>query len=140
MTIDRWVTDAARRTPDKIALEFGSQEKISYSRFAELIDQVVSAFVHAGVKHGDRIAWYGLNHPDVFVLLFACARLGAIFVPLNWRLAEPEIAAVVANCDPHWVVHDEHFSECAQALLNVQVLSHSVLYSEPSSSIERLAG
>ena len=40
-----------------------------------------------GVGRGDRVAILALNHPDYLVLLYACARLGAMLVPLNWRLA-----------------------------------------------------
>ena len=43
-----------------------------------------------GVGRGDRVAILAANHPDYLVLLYACARLGALLVPLNWRLAVPE--------------------------------------------------
>ena len=61
MTIDRWVTDAARRTPNKIAVEFGAKETLDYSTLALKIDAAVNALERADVKHGDRIAWYGMN-------------------------------------------------------------------------------
>ena len=44
-----------------------------------------------GIGRGDRIAVLATNHPDYLVLLYACARLGAMLVPLNWRLAGPEL-------------------------------------------------
>ena len=43
-----------------------------------------------GVHRGDRVAVLALNAPDYLALLYACARLGAMLVPLNWRLAVPE--------------------------------------------------
>jgi fatty-acyl-CoA synthase len=43
-----------------------------------------------GVGRGDRVAILAANHPDYLVLLYACARLGALMVPINWRLAVPE--------------------------------------------------
>ena len=43
-----------------------------------------------GVVRGDRVAILSANHPDYLVLLYACARLGAMLVPINWRLAVPE--------------------------------------------------
>ena len=123
MTIDRWIIDAANQHPDKVALEFGA-EKIGYAQFAHRVDACVTSFKQANIQHGDRIAWYGLNHPDVFVLLFACARLGAIFVPLNWRLAAPEVAAIVANCEPALLYYDQHFAEQAIALPDVKTFAH----------------
>ncbi len=121
MTIDRWITDAAARAPGKPALVFGG-ETLSYADLAARIDARAGALRRAGVGRGDRIAWYGLNHAEVFVLLFACARLGAMLVPLNWRLAEAEVATIVANCAPRCVLHDDHFAEAAGRLGGVQVL------------------
>jgi len=122
MTIDRWIADAAASDPDRIALIF-EQQTISYAQLSNKISDKAIELVKAGVSHGDRIAWYGLNHPDVFTLLFACAKIGAILVPLNWRLAEPEVAAIVANCTPTLLYYDEHFSEHALALPDVQAIS-----------------
>jgi len=122
MTIDRWITGTATSAPHRIALIF-NQQTISYATFSNKISDTASALKKAGVSHGDRIAWYGLNHPDVFTLLFACAKIGAILVPLNWRLAEPEVAAIVANCTPTLLFYDDHFAEQALALPNVQTIS-----------------
>jgi acyl-CoA synthetase (AMP-forming)/AMP-acid ligase II len=45
---------------------------------------------HRVVKRGDCVAFLGYNSPEMLALLFSCARLGALFMPLNWRLAAPE--------------------------------------------------
>jgi fatty-acyl-CoA synthase len=60
-----------------------------------------------GIEPGDRVAWYGKNEPEFFELLFACARLGAILVPINWRLAPPEVQYVIDNVRPKLVVEEE---------------------------------
>ncbi|MGE0349235.1 class I adenylate-forming enzyme family protein [Hydrogenophaga sp.] len=69
-----------------------------------------------GVKAGDRVAWLGLNHPAQVVLLFALARLGALLVPLNHRLAPAEWAAVLRDCTPTLLVHDEALADAAHTL------------------------
>ncbi len=119
MTIDQWITDAATSTPEQVAIAF-QQQNLTYAEFAARIRERTAALQTAGIHHGDRVAWYGLNHPEVFILLFACARLGAIFVPLNWRLAENEIAAIVDNCAPSLLFHDQHFKHQASALSSDQ--------------------
>ena len=63
-----------------------------------------------GVRPGDRVAWSAGNRPEFFELLFACARLGAILVPINWRLAPPEAAYVVEHCRPRLVVDEARFA------------------------------
>ena len=115
MTIDRWIVDAAAQSPDKIALIFGD-ETIDYKTMASRIDAKTRQLVNAGIRCGDRVAWYGLNHPEVFILLFACARIGAIFVPLNWRLAIPEIAAIVADCSPKILIYTDEFVSQVRAI------------------------
>ena len=59
-----------------------------------------------GVRPGDRVAWREGNRAEFFETLFACARLGAILVPINGRLAPPEIAFIIDHCAPR-VVLDE---------------------------------
>ena len=115
MTIDLWIFEAARKTPNKPAIIFGD-EVLDYQSMANQIEMKAIELSEAGIAHGDRVAWYGLNHPQVFILLFACARIGAIFVPLNWRLAPPELSAIVADCRPKVCIHSEEFSDQALSL------------------------
>jgi fatty-acyl-CoA synthase len=69
-----------------------------------------------GVQPGDRVAWLGYNHELQLVTLVACARLGAVFLPLNFRLAVPELQQVMLDAQPHLLVHDSHHAGTAQAL------------------------
>jgi len=69
-----------------------------------------------GVQQGDRVAWLGFNHELQLVTLVACARLGAIFLPLNFRLAVPELQQVIQNAQPRLLVHDTHHAHTAQSL------------------------
>ncbi len=62
-----------------------------------------------GEASGARIAVLARNHPRQVVLQFACARAGAIFVPLNWRLTQAELAPILADADPAMVFHDADF-------------------------------
>jgi fatty-acyl-CoA synthase len=68
----------------------------------------------AGVRAGDSIGWLALNDPRAIALLRACERLGARFVPLNWRLAAPELAAIVAHAGLQWLWHDEAMRPLAE--------------------------
>jgi fatty-acyl-CoA synthase len=65
------------------------------------------------VQPGDRVAWLGLNHPAQIVLLWALARLQAVFVPLNHRLSPQEWAAVMDDCTPTVLVCDETLQTAA---------------------------
>jgi len=77
-----------------------------------------------GVQSGDRVAWLGFNHELQLVTLVACARLGAIFLPLNFRLAVPELQQVIQDAQPRLLLHDTHHAETVQAL-HGQSLQHT---------------
>src|SRR5687767_11471739 len=88
--------------------------------FADLqvaADTAAAVAWHAwGVRRGDRVAWLGANHPAQLALLFGLARIGAVLLPLNFRLARPELQRVLADCTPGHLVHDAEWSAAAIAL------------------------
>lgn len=88
-----------------------------FGKFWRRVERV-SAHLQAnwGIAPGDRVAWLGFNHELQLVTLVACARLGAVFVPLNFRLAVPELQQVMADAQPRLVVHDSTHAQAAQAL------------------------
>lgn len=100
MDLSDWINCRAVLTPDKPAILFEGGG-ISYAQLAERIDicaQVLAA--QLGIQRGDRVAYLGLNSPELIILLFACARVGAILLPLNWRLAAPEHAQLLQHARP----------------------------------------
>lgn len=64
-----------------------------------------------GVHKGDRVALLSPNHISYFDLLFACGKIGAIFVPINWRLSVPEIEYILQDCSPKVIGYHSHFTE-----------------------------
>jgi fatty-acyl-CoA synthase len=86
---------------------------ISYSRFWNSIEEKTK---NLDVSKGDRVAWLGYNSPEMLVLLFALARLGAILVPLNWRLTAAEHRTILADCSPKWIYSDADFAAHAATL------------------------
>ncbi len=103
--IGTWFARRVRQTPQRPALTF---EGTSWT-FAEMqdrIDRLAKALRSAGVCRGDRVAFLGVNQPAFFELLFAAARLGAIFVPLNFRLTGPELDYIINDAGVHTIVTD----------------------------------
>jgi fatty-acyl-CoA synthase len=109
MDICQWIEQHASRTPERAALRI-QDEDISYGALARRIGQIASALAAYGVEPGERVAWLGLNSPAMLATLFACARVGAIFMPLNWRLAAPEHRAMLRECPPALVIVDDVFA------------------------------
>ncbi|UWU90711.1 class I adenylate-forming enzyme family protein [Bradyrhizobium sp. CB1015] len=96
--------------PDKTAIAFEGK-RLSYAAFAARIERSATALKRElGVGRGDRIAILSLNRPDYLVLLYACARLGAILVPLNWRLAVAEQLFILGDAGAKVLVLEQAFS------------------------------
>lgn len=103
-------------TPDKPAINFEG-ETLSYAIFNQRIEQVARALKsQLGVERGDRVAILSLNRPDHLVLLYACARLGAMLVPLNWRLAVAEQLFILSDAAAKVLVIEHAFEALLPAL------------------------
>ena len=97
MDLSDLIARNAAFTPHKVALRYDGGS-LTYAAFAERIAAAARALKSVlGVGRGDRIAILAANHPDYLVLLYACARLGALLLPLNWRLALPEQLFILAD-------------------------------------------
>ncbi|MEM7801948.1 MAG: long-chain fatty acid--CoA ligase [Chloroflexota bacterium] len=97
MNISTWIDKNAKFSPNKIAIHFQDQS-ISYRELAKQISRVADMLQHhLHIKKGDRVGILSYNRVEYLTLLFACARIGAIYNPLNWRLAVPELTYIVEN-------------------------------------------
>jgi len=88
--IGSWLARRCRRSADKVAVVFQGEE-FTYGELLDRADRLANALVARGVKPGDRVAFLGENQPAYIETLFAVGTVGAIFVPLNTRLAVPEL-------------------------------------------------
>ncbi len=115
MNLSRIVERHAQFSPQTVALHFDGHD-IRYPQLWQRIRHATAALQDAGVSHGDRVAWLGLNDPAMLVMLFALARIGAILLPLNYRLAAAEQAAILDHAGAELLVHDSSHADAARAL------------------------
>ncbi len=96
-----WLENRARITPEAEAIiDAESKKKWSYAQLNQRSTAAAGWLINQGIHKGDRVALFSPNHISYFDLLFACAKIGAIFVPINWRLAEEEIQYILQDCTP----------------------------------------
>jgi fatty-acyl-CoA synthase len=105
-TIGGTVVLNARRVPDREALVAGPEgaQRWTWSQLDAEVGRVAGALEGAGLRHGDRLALMSANRPEVLITTFAALRLGALVVPVNARLAGPEIAHILQDSAPAVIV------------------------------------
>jgi fatty-acyl-CoA synthase len=111
--ISSWIAGWSRRTPGKLAIRFDGDE-ISYAELERRVSRLAGALAErAAIGDGDRVAYLGQNAPELLDLLFACARLGAILVPLSARMPAPELEVVLGNTEPKLLLAEAPFAQTA---------------------------
>ena len=99
-----WPARRARKTPHRTALIHGGTT-LSYAELHTRVTRLAHALRARGIRRGDRVAYLGPNHPSYLETLFAAGVLGAVFVPLNTRLAGPEIGYQLSDSGARALVY-----------------------------------
>jgi fatty-acyl-CoA synthase len=88
----------------------------SYAEADRLTRQLIALLQARDIAPGDRIAWLGKNRDTYFLLYIAAARMGAVMVPIGWRLAPREIAYILSDTEAKLVFADADFVDTAHAV------------------------
>ena len=106
--ICQWIETHADFVPEKLAVRFEGRE-ITYRQLLSQIESTAAILkASRDIGRGDRIAYLGFNSPEMLVLFFACARLGALLLPLNWRLTLSEQTYILENAGVRILVCDDN--------------------------------
>ena len=112
--------------PDKRALLHPRQSCLSYQGrhldngdFALLVEDGARGLLQAGISKGDRVATLMGNCPAFLQLFFACARIGAVLLPLNHQLAAPELARIITDCTPTLLVYGRPWAAAVNDILSL---------------------
>jgi fatty-acyl-CoA synthase len=106
---------AARYTPGRLAATLGEDE-LTFGELDNRTNRTAHVLDGMGVRHGDRIAWWGDTSLEALPIFFALARLGAVFAPVNARLGPDEAAAVIGYARPRLLVVDDAHAEQIQEI------------------------
>ena len=118
MTVGRWIDDRARITPHRVAIDFQG-DAISYLDVARSSLSLAAELHGRGLRKGDRIAVLSDNCPEFVSVVFACAHLGLIVTPINWRLAPAEVAYHLSHAGASLLLFSESRRDLAKAGLEL---------------------
>ena len=101
--------------PDKTALIF-EDRRISYDALNRRVNRAAHGLLQQGLQKGDRMAVLLHNGPEFIELYFACAKSGAVFVPVNNLLTARELVQILSYIRPRFLVFDDDFGEMIRTI------------------------
>jgi fatty-acyl-CoA synthase len=119
-------------SPNKLAvIDAATGATFSYDQLNERATRLANFLrERAGVRSGDRIAVLAMNRTEILEAFFAAAKLTAILVPLNHRLAQPELQYILEDCEPKVLLYENDFAPVAARLRNQLKINHSIPFDE----------
>jgi acyl-CoA synthetase (AMP-forming)/AMP-acid ligase II len=106
VTLSDICSEHRRRYPDKLAVIDGAKRD-TWPQFDDRVNRAARVLADRGVGRGDRVLWLAQTSSRFLELMLACARLGAIICPANWRQSAEEFAFVIDDFDPKVIVWQE---------------------------------
>nr|WP_249310280.1 long-chain fatty acid--CoA ligase [Bacillus sp. FJAT-49736] len=107
-------------TPNKTAIiDVTNDTSLAYCDIDNRSDRWLTFFEERNIGRGDRVAILAKNQIEVFEIMFACGKMGAIFVPLNWRLSHEELNYIIEDCNPKILLYNQRFSDTVNHLKKV---------------------
>jgi acyl-CoA synthetase (AMP-forming)/AMP-acid ligase II len=104
------LTRRAFLTPEREAyVDSHSSERLTYRQLNTRSNQVANAFLGAGIKKGERVGLLLMNSAEFMETYFALAKIGAVVVPLNWRLVADELEFILKDSETERLVFDSDF-------------------------------
>lgn len=97
MNIGNLLTRRALIDPDREGLVCENL-RLTFQEMNERANRLAHAMILLGIKRGDRVGILALNEPEYYDMYFGLAKIGAILVPINWRLAGPEMQYILSDC------------------------------------------
>ncbi len=122
----------ARLEPERLAaVDLASGRRWTYAALDLAVARCARVLVERGCEAGDRVASLARNRVTLMVLHLACARIGAIYAPLNWRLSPAEIAVLVEDAEPRLIVGDSELAKAGLEGLSLDELERAIEVAAP---------
>ncbi|NKI21666.1 long-chain fatty acid--CoA ligase [Paenibacillus dendritiformis] len=111
----QWFDNRCRHTPDRIAaVDWHRQIRLTYRTLHRRAERLAAALQSSGIGLGDRVAVLLHNQTEMLEAVLGCGMIGAIAVPLNWRLSVAELHGMMLDCEPKLMMYDAVEPEMAR--------------------------
>src|SRR5688572_7418277 len=124
INLSSFIAFHARRTPDRCALKYRGED-VSYAEFDVRIRRVGGWLASRGIGPGDVVAVLMKNSTAFLELVFATSHIGAVFLPINYRLSGEEVGYIVGNSGARILIADDELAGIAAGGANVVLLDEA---------------
>ncbi|MCU1264882.1 MAG: long-chain fatty acid--CoA ligase [Acidobacteria bacterium] len=131
-----WTARRALSSPDKVAIiDAATGGRLTYKELDERATRLANHLRHhCGIRAGDRIAVLAMNRAEILEAFFAAAKLTAILVPLNYRLAPPELQYILEDSEPAVLLYENEFAPALEQLRPHVAIEHYIELDGPTAA------
>lgn len=122
----------AQRYADRQAFSFQG-ESLTYRQLDQQSNGLANALLKQGIQAGSRVALWAKDSLKSYEILFACAKIGAVFVPINWRLTAPEIGYILNDAEVELLFVDLPFYQAVESIQPELKRIRSIIALQPAS-------
>ena len=127
MNLGLTLTQTALKRPDKTALVFEGR-RWTYGQWNRDVNRAANAFAARGISRGDRVAFLTWNLPEQVTGIYGLLKIGAVPVPINYRLAPNEIAYIINDCAARLLVFEEALRDPVMAVRDDLTTIEELIY------------
>lgn len=121
-TLGQWLEHWAEETPDKEYIVYSDRNlRFTWKQFNERVDHMANGFISVGIERNSHVGIWAANVPDWLTLLYACAKIGAVYVTVNTNYKQSELEYLCENSDMHTlcIINGEKDSDFVEMTYNM---------------------
>ena len=126
-TVYDFICRNAKIYADKESIVY-NHNRLTHKQFKEKCDEAAAGLIKAGVTKGDRLAVIAHNCAEFMILYGAAAKMGAIILPVNWRIQLEEVEFVLNDCTPRFVFAGPDYYETVKTAFAEVQLHRKMLF------------
>ncbi|MCA1319133.1 long-chain-fatty-acid--CoA ligase [Bacillus tianshenii] len=136
MNIGMYLSQNARKVPDKLAISC-EDRSYTYDQFNHEVNRLANGLQDIGLAHGDKIAFMMKNSDHFVFSYFAGAKIGAVIVPMNFRLTSSEISYILGQSEAKAVICDSEFEGIVEEAMEGSSVMKVVVVGTPKNPEHR---
>jgi len=115
MDVSKLLTFPANKFPKRTAIIF-EEKRFTYQEFNDRVNRFANALLHLGLRRGEKVGVLLFNSNHVAEVVFATAKIGGIFTPINFRFKDEEVFYILDNSDARFFIYGEEFSDLVETI------------------------